>query len=154
MYERIQRTTSTRTKKDISLVPHILLVVIIATVLIVPFAYMGRMMYRYQEFKQDLAESMAYAEMHGTLSGDDADRFFSLIVDAGMGKPQNTVPGVEGVRYEFGDSSTLELWSVDIDGDPENPGTLLRYTRADGDVFCYDTDKIDYHLAIDTLDLR
>ena len=153
MYERIQRAASTDSKRDRSLLPHIVGVIVLSAILVIPLFNMARMMYRYQAFKQDLAESMSFAEHRGILSRSDADRFFSLIVDAGMGKPQNTVPEAGEARCEFGDGSTLELWPVDIDGNPENPGTLIRYTRADGDVFCYDTDRIDYQLAVDTLGL-
>ncbi|MCR4871024.1 MAG: hypothetical protein K5859_06990 [Atopobiaceae bacterium] len=153
MYDRIHRAASADGKRDRSLLPHIVGVIVLSATLVIPMANMGRMMYRFQTFKQDLAESMSFAEHQGILSRSDADRFFSLIVDAGMGKPQSTVPEAGGARCEFGDGSTLELWPVDIDGNPENPGTLIRYTRADGDVFCYDTDRIDYQLAMDTLGL-
>ena len=151
MYKRIQRGEERQAKRDRSLLPHIIGVIVLSAILVIPFFNMGRAMYRYQTFKQDLAESMTFAEHQGTISQSDADRFYTLIVDAGMGKPQQEVPESGGTRYEFGDGSTLELWPVDIDGDPQNPGTLIRYTRSDGDVFCYDTDRIDYQLAIDTL---
>ena len=151
MYDRIQRAASTGGKHDRSLLPHIVGVIVLSAILVVPLFNMARTMYRYQTFKQDLAESMAFAEHRGIISQSDADRFFTMIVDAGMGKPQQEVPESDGTRYEFGDGSTLELWPVDIDGDPQNPGTLIRYTRSDGEVFCYDTDRIDYQLAIDTL---
>ena len=153
MYERIRRGEEKQTKRDRSLLPHIIVVIVLSAILVIPFFNMGRAMYRYQTFKQDLAESMAFAEHRGIISQSDADRFFTMIVDAGMGKPQSMVPEAGGMRCEFGDGSTLELWPVDIDGNPENPGTLIRYTRADGDAFCYDTDRIDYQLAVDTLGL-
>lgn len=153
MYERIQSAASTGGKRDRSLLPHIVGVIVLSAILVIPLFNMARTMYRFQAFKQDLAESMSLAEHQGILSRSDADRFFSLIVDAGMGKPQSTVPAAGGTRCEFGDGSALELWPIDIDGNPENPGTLIRYTRADGDAFCYDTDRIDYQLAVDTLGL-
>lgn len=153
MYDRIQRAASTGGRRDRSLLPHIVGVIVLSAILVVPLFNMARTMHRYQAFKQDLAESMSFAEHQGILSRSAADRFFSLIVDAGMGKPRSTVPEAGGARCEFGDGSTLELWQVDIDGNPENPGTLIRYTSADGDDFCYDTDRIDYRLAVDTLGL-
>lgn len=153
MYRRIRRNGRHERSCDCSLAPHIAAVILLFVMLVTPMACLGRMMHRYQSFKQDLAESMASAEHRGILSRDEADRFFTLIVDAGMGKPQDAVPDGGGVRYEFDDGSTLELWPVDIDGDPGNPGTLIRYTRADGDVFTYDTDRIDYQRALDMLGL-
>ena len=151
MLRGVQGTAEKARGRDRSLVPYIVGAVALSIALLVPLVNMVRMTYRFQEFKQDLAESMAFAEEQGTLEHDDADRFFKLIVSAGMGKPQKTLPDDDGARYEFGDGSILELWEVDIDGNPENPGTLIRFTRADGNVFCYDTDQIDFRSAVDTL---
>ena len=109
MYDRIQRAASTGGRRDRSLLPHIVGVIVLSAILVVPLFNMARTMHRYQAFKQDLAESMSFAEHQGIFSRSAADRFFSLIVDAGMGKPRSTVPEAGGARCEFGDGSTLEL---------------------------------------------
>ena len=151
MYERIDRHAARKPKRDLSLVPHVVLIIVLSVVLIVPIGCMCLTMYRFQCFKQDLAASMAHAEDAGILDRDRANRFFGTVVDAGMGKPQDAIPTWEPARIEFGDGSTLELWQVAIDGDSDTPGTFIRYTRADGDVFAYDTDRLDFQLLVDTL---
>lgn len=151
MYERVIRHQEQGRGRDLSLFPHVALVIMIAAAIIAPMCYMGRMMYRYLCFKQDLAQSTTYAERLGVLSKEQGSRFFTLVVDAGMGKPQADVPNERPARFEFGDGSAIELWQVAIDGHEDRPGTLIRYTRADGDVFAYDTDGIDYQIAVDAL---
>ena len=153
MYNRVKQHEAVRAKRDRSLAPHVALVIVLAAALAIPFAYMGRLMYRYQGFKQDLATSVAYAENHGLLPEGDATRFYSLIIDAGMGKPSAGIYEGQPARFEFGDGSFVELWEVAIDGNPENPGTLIRYTRADGDIFAYDTDKVECQVLLDMLGL-
>ena len=151
MFQNVHGTAEKAKRRDRSLVPYIVGAVALSVVLLVPLINMVRATYRFQQFKQDLAESMTFAEEHGTLTPSDGDRFYKLVVNAGMGKPQNEVPNGGGISYAFGDGSTIELWKVNIDGKSESPGTLIRFTRADGSVFCYDTDKIEFRLAADAL---
>ena len=151
MFENTQGTAQKTMRRDRSLVPYIVGAVVLSVALLIPIVNMARMTYRFQQFKQDLAESMTFAEEHGTLPPSNGDRFYKLVVNAGMGKPQNEVPNGGGISYAFGDGSTIELWKVNIDGKSESPGTLIRFTRADGSVFCYDTDKIEFRLAADAL---
>jgi hypothetical protein len=151
MLQNVRSAAGKTTGRDHSLVPYIVGALALSVVLLVPLINMVRATYRFQQFKQDLAESMTFAEEHGTLTPSDGDRFYKLIVNAGMGKPQHEVPNGGSISYQFGDGSTIELWKVNIDGKPENPGTLIRFTRADGSVFCYDTDQIEFRFAADAL---
>jgi hypothetical protein len=151
MYERVIRHASSGAKRDRSLVPHIALVILLALALMAPIAHACSLMYRYQGFKQDLAASLTYAENHNVIPEGRAARFYALIVDAGMGKPAKTFPADGGTLVECGDGSSIELWEVAIDGDPDNPGALIRYTRADGSVFAYDTDKVECGVLLEVL---
>ena len=126
MFQNVHGTAEKAKRRDRSLVPYIVGAVALSVVLLVPLINMVRATYRFQQFKQDLAESMTFAEEH-------------------------EVPNGGGISYAFGDGSTIELWKVNIDGKSENPGTLIRFTRADGSVFCYDTDQIEFRLAADAL---
>ena len=150
MYQRVRSSEGRLPRRDWSLAAPIALVVVLAIVLIVPMINAGRLLYRFNRFEYDLAQSMSFAERNGA-SRERGNRFYTMVVDAGMGKPASTFPDEPGTLYEFGDGSTLELWPVDIDGDPDTPGTLIRYTRSDGDVFAYDTDRLDYQTCVDVL---
>ena len=145
MYDRIRKQEAAKSKRDRSLSPHVIVVIVLAAIIIIPFANMCVMMYRYQGFKQDLAQSMAATD------DKNYDGALALIVDAGMGKPQREHPETEPVRATFADGATLELWEVAIDGNEQVRGTLIRYTDAGGNVFSYDTDKISYGKLVDAL---
>ena len=139
-----------RAKRDWLLKACIAGVVVLAIVLIIPFASMVRMSLRHNAYMADLSTSFAQGERRNSIlasmdggetivSKSQATRLFTTIADAGMGKPSERVPSdsEEGVVLSFGDGTTLGIWPEN-DHDPE-AGVLLRYTRADGDVFAYST---------------
>ena len=144
-----------RSKRDWQFWAMVAGAVVCLMLLAVPLVLAGRMTYRFQGFKQDLAQSFASGERKGTVTLTSAEgtrqvtdaqchAFFSTIERAGMGKPTEVVPTSQGLTLEFGDGSTLDLWEVEIvgAGGADGTGVLVRYQRADGEVYAYDTDQM------------
>ena len=89
------------------------------------------------------------------ITHDQASRLCRLITAAGAGKVQRSAPGGDGCRLTFGDGASLTLWAVDIsEKTAVNPtGTFIRYVNADGAVYQYDTDGLQFHEAAAILSL-
>lgn len=134
--------------------------------LAVPLVLSCGLIFRFQNYKQDLATSFSYGEEHDSMfvtlgdertlvSDDRAKRLFSVIVDTGMGKPADVLPDEGGLLIEFGDGSTLEIWSVEITegGRVSDTGVLISYRRSDGQTFSYDTDYLQYEDVLRILGL-
>lgn len=114
---------------------------------------------RYRRFVNEFAASVQASNkltLHLTWQGaevptthDRASRLCRLITAAGAGKVQRNAPNGDGCRLDFGDGASLTLWAVDI---PEETaakptGTFIRYVGADGAVYQYDTDRLQFHEA-------
>ncbi len=132
-------------------------VVALSVALVVPLVQSGRLLYAHHGFVRDLSASAAYGRQHRSTtvevdgetrdaSYDQVSRLVETIVALGMGKPSDAVPDGPGVTVSFGDGSALELFAVGIAeaGRSSDEGVLVRFTRADGAVFSYDTDRLSY----------
>lgn len=151
------RRKGTRSRRDFLLWGLIVGVALLAGALAVPLTQSGRILHAHHDFVQDLTDSALYGRRHGTTtvevdgqpretSYDKVSRLIATISSLGMGRPSDHVPDEPGVRVEFGDGSSLSLWQVQITdpGRTADEGVLIRYVRADGDVFSYDTDRLSY----------
>ena len=115
------------------------------------------LMGNYHRFIQDLGNSLLYAREHGTLETsvdgemragdmDQVEKLYQLISETGMGSPLSELPDGEPLSFAFGDGSALQVFPTTInetDGTTAD-GAIISYTRLDGHVFSYDTDKIAY----------
>ena len=125
----------------------------------------ARYQLRYRRFVNEFAAAVQASNkfsLHLTWQGeelpvtrDQASRLCRLITSAGAGKVQRNVPEGDGCRVDFGDGSSLTLWAVDIPEETAaNPtGTFIRYVGADGAVYQYDTDQLQFHEAAEILAL-
>lgn len=161
MYEKITGKSPRRRKKgakrDWRLWASIGGVVLLALLLALPLWYSMRILYQFHVFAQDLAGSFVYGEERGTLTlcvdgaeravdREQAGKLYGLIVDTGMGHPRDRIPAEDGIALSFGEGCTLQIWPTEIRerGRQNDTGVLIRYTRADGSVFAYDTDRLQY----------
>lgn len=148
-------------KRDWLLVVSIAGGILFSILIILPMANFMNNIYRYHGFVQDLAVSFVYGEENEVLtlkSGDEewsvrkeqAGTLYTLIVDTGMGHPRKPIPDVAGLTLDFGDGSALQLWPTVIKekGRQNDTGVLIRYTRSDGKVFSYDTDRLQYEKLV------
>lgn len=112
---------------------------------------------RHHRFIQDLGSSLTYAREHKTLElnvdgetreGElsQAEAVYGLIYDTGMGSPLSEAPSGKPIAFFFGDGTSLQLFSTQIeeaDG-KKVEGLAVCYQRKNGSTFAYDTDKLTY----------
>ena len=140
-------------------------VVALFLALLIPFAKTVTLMLDYNSFLMDVTQSATYARDHDactiTFDGasedvlyDGISRALDHIADVGMGSPNDTEPE-GGVVIDFGDGSTLSLSEVPIDSATRenDTGVLVRYVRADGSAFAYDSDRLSYDALLTYLHL-
>lgn len=133
--------------------------VLVAAACIGLLVFAARYQLRYRRFVNEFAASVQASNkvsLRLTWQGeelpvthDQASRLCRLITSAGAGKVQRTAPEGDGCCLVFGDGSSLTLWAVDI---PEETaakptGTFIRYVGADGAVYQYDTDQLQFKEA-------
>lgn len=131
--------------------------VFVAAACIGLLVFAARYQLRYRRFANEFATSVQASNkltLHLTWQGealpitpDQASRLCRRITAAGAGKVQRAAPEGDGCHLDFGDGASLTLWAVDI---PEktaaNPtGTFIRYVGADGAVYQYNTDQLQFH---------
>jgi hypothetical protein len=149
--------TPRRSKRDGLLAVAITGAISLLIAIAVPVGCGMSLMGNYHRFIQDLGNSLMYAREHGTLEMsvggemragdlDQAEKLYRLISETGMGSPLSELPGGEPLSLTFGDGSALQVFPTTInetDGTTAE-GAIISYTRLDGHVFSYDTDKIAY----------
>ena len=129
---------------------------------LIPLILASRMSHRHHTYLLDLSGSLVYAQDHGSLSAtrdgeplrvtsSQVSRLYEELADAGMGHPCSEEPA-GGTCLTFGDGSSLSLWAVPITegGRAYDEGVAVRYVRADGWAFCYDTDQARYDDLVGT----
>ena len=158
------RPTSARSRRDFLMGGLVVGSVALLLLLALPLVLSGRLMYGFSAYKQDLAASFAQGERGSSItlqldgqvrgvSNGQAEHLFSLIVDIGPGKPQDALPEEGGLVLDFGDGSRLQIWEVQItdSGRVSDTGVLICYERADGTVYAYDTDRLQYESCLAAL---
>ena len=151
-------------RRDWKLIGCVSLVVLLALLLLVPLVYSMSTLYRFHRFAQDLAVSFVYGEDHETLtvsSGGEsrpvekrqAENLYGLLMDTGMGRPCRPSPDGDGLALDFGKGSLLEISPTEITarGRTNDTGIRVQYTRPDGSVFAYTTDRLQYEDVVRAL---
>ncbi len=154
-YDRAPQPAKTQ-KPSLSAVLLPAFAVLVAAACIGALVFAARYQLRYRRFVNAYAASVQASNkltLRLTWQGadmpvthDQASRLCRLITAAGAGKVQRTAPEGDGCRMDFGDGASLTLWAVDI---PEETaakptGTFIRYVSADGAVYQYDTDRLQF----------
>lgn len=155
-------STRGRSRRDLLLWALVAGAIVLLAAMVIPLALSGRLMYRYQGFVDDLTTSASYGRRHGSItlevdgekrevSSYQAGKLVEVITSFGMGRPSDAEPAGNGIALSFGDGSTLRVWPVEITEKARlrDEGVLVHYTRPDGTVFAYDTDKLSYEEALE-----
>ena len=146
---------SMKRKKDLGLLAAVIIAAGLLVAAIVPLISAGIMNGKYREFISRYTDSMAASRKTGFVSvvmdsgkqaveTDKVGSVYTLIIDAGMGKPQSAVPEGSPIEIRFPDSSAIQFWEAEItDKSAEREsGLFVRYQGPDGFEYKYDTDKM------------
>ena len=144
-------------KKDMLLGVWIAVVVILFLIVGIPAVKGLREVHKYKNFVNDYTESLNHARRNGgvtvetveedcwTMTESQGSRLYTMIMDAGMGKPQKDDP--EGVFYylTFPNGSELRLCEVEImeKARKRDTGIFISFENTDNIIYRYDTDNID-----------
>ena len=115
----------------------------------VPLFFSARLFYRHHGFVRDLSSALvhsqtlpaAYGEERWNVSAGSASRLFTLLVDAGAGRPDRRPPAGKELSLDLGGGICLSLWPL-VSAD--EPGVWISFTRSDGSVFTYSTEKLQF----------
>ena len=158
-YDRIpqQHAKPQRLSPGAVILPAFALLVAAACIGLLIFA--ARYQLRYRRFVNEFSASVQTSNkisLRLTWQGeelpvthDQASRLCRLITSAGAGKVQRNAPEGDGCRLTFGDGASLTLWAVDIPEETaaKSTGTFICYVGADGAVYQYDTDQLQFYEA-------
>ena len=117
---------------------------------------------QYRHFISGLGESVQYAKEQGGLyvrqdgrqfrAREPASRLYLEVSAAGMGKRQNSAPkSVPDAELEFGNGCILRFWGLDVwDGYNRQwvPGVFVWYRGANGKIYMYDTDRMQWQTLV------
>ena len=83
---------------------------------------------------------------------EPASRLYLEVSAAGMGKRQNSAPkSVPDAELEFGNGCILRFWGLDVwDGYNRQwvPGVFVWYRGANGKIYMYDTDRMQWQTLV------
>ncbi len=143
---------------------HILIAIGLILVLaaFIPILWAAHLQRQYRHFISGLGESVQYAKEQGGLyvrqdgrqfrARGPASRLYLELNTAGMGKRQNSAPkSVPDAELEFGNGCILRLWEQDVwDGYNRQwvPGVFVWYRGANGKIYMYDTDRMQWQTLV------
>ena len=143
----------------------IAIVVTLFLAFLIPLISTLSFMNNYHDFVRDVSASALYGREHGTtvitldgqkqkVSFDGVSQVIGNISDAGVGRPSDDKP-LGGVVITFGDGTSLSIspTSIVTESDKTVDGVLVRYKRADGSVYAYDTDRMTYEALCEMMHL-
>lgn len=126
---------------------------------VVTVSLVARILIQSQHFKQyigDFSNSTSYAYSQGYVTAIMEDRqrhvtgeriysLYNLIVNCRGIKEQDRPQSQPEIILDFGDRSKMEFWVSELENATNNRkyGLLICYQNKDGDVYCYDTDRLD-----------
>lgn len=131
----------------------VLVAVVLLGAVVASFGYIFWYQLRFRAFWSDLSNSTVYAyeqggasaSLHGAaalVQGQDLYDVYTVVVGAGTGKLQGSVPQAgPDIALDYGDGSLLELWEAPVENGIRSIGVLLRYTSQQGKTFIFDTDQ-------------
>lgn len=146
--------------------PRLLACIAIALTLVLlaffPILWAAHLQRQYRHFISGLGESVLYAKEQGGLyvrqdgrqfwSQDSASRLYLELNTAGMGKRQSSAPdSAPDAELEFGDGCILRFWGLDVwDGYNRQwvPGVFVWYRGANGKIYMYDTDRMQWQTLV------
>ena len=159
--QRQQQDLPRASRRDLLLFVVVTLAISLLISTAIPIGCAVSLMGGYHRFIQDLGGSLAYAREHETLElsvdgetrkadPSEGEALYGLLSDTGMGSPLSEAPGGEPLTLSFGDGTSLQLFSTQIE---ESDGTKVDglavcYQRKDGSTFAYDTDRLTYQDVI------
>lgn len=153
MYEQVRRKSpkTNNRKLWLALTVWAVVVVILAALVIFGFRYRAN----FRDFLSDLSNSTEYALDHNslylTVEGDtflvirkNVKKFYNAIAIAGSGRPATPLNREADIKLDFGNGCTLELWQTKVKNarNHRGIGMVVQYTDAEGDTYCYDTDRL------------
>ena len=143
---------------------HILIAIGLILVLaaFIPILWAAHLQRQYRHFISGLGESVQYAKEQGGLyvrqdgrqfrAREPASRLYLEVSAAGMGKRQNSAPkSVPDAELEFGNGCILRFWGLDVwDGYNRQwvPGVFVWYRGANGKIYMYDTDRMQWQTLV------
>ena len=152
IYEKTQEPTQ---KKDYPFGISLTMALIILAIVVIPIIYVVHYYYQFRTYIDDITDSFLYGEKNRTLSvtyenetyllpENKANDLYRLIVTAGAGKVQRTVPDTEAYFLDFGDGTFMIICPVEIteEARDRDEGILISYTNANGKIYTYDTDQL------------
>jgi len=158
------QTRKRKTRRDFALFGSIVLAAGVLAFALYPIITGGVTTRNYQVFVDNYTSSMgsartansAVVQLNGEqyrVTADAAGKVYNLLLIGGMGKPQKQAPEGEPAALLFPDGSSIEFWEVQI---PEKvakneTGLFVRYTKEDGYLYQYDTDKLTLGSVVEIL---
>lgn len=143
---------------------HILIAIGLILVLaaFIPIPWAMHLQRQYRHFINGLGESVQYAKEQGGLyvrrdgrqfrAREPASRLYLEVNAAGMGKRQSSAPdSAPDAELEFGDGCILRFWDLDVwDGYNRQwvPGVFVWYRGANGKIYMYDTDRMQWQTLV------
>ena len=146
--------------------PRLLACIAIALTLVLlaffPILWAAHLQRQYRHFISGLGESVQYAKEQGGLyvrqdgrqfrAQEPASRLYLEVNAAGMGKRQSSAPdSAPDAELEFGDGCILRFWGLDVwDGYNRQwvPGVFVWYRGANGKIYMYDTDRMQWQTLV------
>ena len=146
--------------------PRLLACIAIALTLVLlaffPILWAAHLQRQYRHFISGLGESVLYAKAQGSLyvrrdgrqfrAREPASRLYLEVNAAGMGKRQSSAPdSAPDAELEFGDGCILRFWGLDVwDGYNRQwvPGVFVWYRGANGKIYMYDTDRMQWQALV------
>ena len=142
-----------RTRRDYILFAAISLAVILLLFICTSIGWFLWQQSHFKAFVSTLSDSTVYAYENNALTaqkdggtvplaGETGYQLYSLLTNR-PGKPRRQVPQEPpSLTLSYGDVASLELWSVQLEGDTQREtGVLWRFISPEGDRWIYDTDR-------------
>ena len=153
MYEQIRRVQPKANNKRLWLALAACGAVLLAIMALVIFGF--RYKANFRDFLSELSNSTNYAlennSLYLTVDGDtflvirkNIKKFYNAIAIAGSGRPASGLEREADIKLDFGNGAVLELWETQVKNARNNRGIgmIVRFTNAEGNVYCYDTDRL------------
>ena len=146
-----------KSKRDMLLGVCIIAFIAILCFTTLPLAQMIKMTHDYRKYVDTYTDSLTdarrrgglMAEMEGRpwrLTNDQGSRLYTVLLDAGMGKPRKDAPSEEEMLVlSFPDGARMYLAETVITDKARERdlGLFVRFVSSDGRIWQYDTDRVD-----------
>lgn len=147
---------SNQKKKDSMLRWMIALVVVLLVFGALSVGYFVKLSQNHKTFVKEYTTTINHARRNGGILAtqgeeswempyDAASDIYSMIIEGGMGKPQKAMPAGEVTTLNFPDGTELKLLKTEImeKARRRDEGVFISFTNKEGNLYQYDTDRID-----------